>query len=300
MQQPTYLKKGDKIALVAPAGKISFSEVELAVKKLKSWGLEVVIGKTVGGEYNRFSGTDEERKQDFQNALDDDSIQAIFFARGGYGCIRIVNEIDFSRFQQHPKWLVGLSDITIFHNHINTNFDIATLHATMPISFGRNSAEGIESLRQFLFGENLSYTVPSSELNRGGKAIAEIVGGNLATLYSLFGSDSEVDSEGKILFLEEIGEHLYNIDRMLVSLKRAGKLKNLKGLIVGSFTETKDNEDPFGKTVEEIILEHTSEYDYPICFDFPAGHADDNRALPFGVKAELSVVSDNCQLSIIN
>ena len=298
MQQPKYLKKGDKIAIVAPAGKIALESIEIAVSKLVSWGLEVFVGDTVGVNYNRFSGTDEERRQDFQNVLDDDRIKAVFFARGGYGCIRIVNKIDFSKFQQSPKWLIGLSDITIFHNHINTNFNVATLHATMPISFERNSAEGIESLRSFVFGERVSYAITASKFNKKGEATAEIVGGNLATLYSLFGSNSEVETDGKILFLEEIGEHLYNIDRMLISLKRAEKLKGLKGLIVGSFTETKDNEEPFGKSVEEIILEHTSEYDYPVCFGFPAGHADDNRALPFGMKAELTV-AENCTLTFL-
>lgn len=291
--QAPYLKKGDKIAILAPARKISKEEIEPAIAILKSWGLQVVLGKNLFKADHQFSGTDEQRAADLQVMLDDTSIKAIISARGGYGTLRIIDKINFSKFKKHPKWVIGYSDITVLHSHIHT-IGIETIHATMPINFTKNK-EATETLRKVLFGEKTSYEMNAHPLNRKGEATAELVGGNLSLLYALTGSTSDIDTKGKILFIEDLDEYLYHIDRMMLNLKRSGKLKHLKGLIVGGMTEMKDNAIPFGKTAEEIILDAVKEYKYPVCFNFPAGHVDRNLALVLGRKVKLSV-GQNCKV----
>ena len=285
--QPPVLKKGDKIAIVASARKISMQELQPAIAIFKSWGLEVVLSKNLFGSDNQFSGTDEERAADLQTALDDDSVKAIISARGGYGTIRIIDKLDFTKFKQHPKWVIGYSDITVLHSHIH-NFGFETLHATMPINFSVN-ADAVETMRKVLFGEKFNYEVQAHALNRNGSVEAEVVGGNLSLLYALTGSASSIHTKGKILFIEDLDEYLYHVDRMMVSLKRYGKLSDLAGLIVGGMTDMKDNQIPFGKTAEEIVLDAVKEYNYPVCFNFSAGHLDKNLAIPLGRKMKLVV-----------
>lgn len=289
MIQAPYLKKGDKIAIVASARKISMEEINPAIAILKSWGLEIVPGKNLFKSDNQFSGTDKERAEDLQTMLDDPSVKAIISARGGYGTIRIIDAIDFTKFKQHPKWIVGYSDITVLHSHIH-NLGIETLHATMPINFTKN-ASATESLRKALFGEHLMYETEKHLLNREGNAEGELIGGNLSLIYALTGSISDIHTQGKILFLEDLDEHLYHIDRMMMNLKRSGKLDHLAGLVVGGMTDMKDNAIPFGKTAEEIIIDTVKEYSYPVCLNFPAGHIDKNMAIYFGKKVKLIVKS---------
>lgn len=296
MQQPEYLKKGDKIAIIAPARKVSKEDMQPAIDILQSWGLEVVLSGNLFREDCQFSGTDAERAADLQALLDDSSIKAIISARGGYGTLRIIDKIDFSKFKKHPKWIIGYSDITVLHSHIHT-LGIETIHATMPINFTKNS-EATETLRKALFGEKLAYKTEQHPLNKITEGIveSEIVGGNLSLLYALSGSISDIDTKGKILFIEDLDEYLYHVDRMMLNLKRSGKLSHLKALIVGGMTDMKDNAIPFGKTAEEIILEAVAEYNYPVCFGFPAGHIDTNFALYFGKKAKLKI-ADQIELS---
>ena len=290
MTLPSFLQPGDTIAIVATARKISPEELQAPIAVLQAWGLQVIIGGNLHGVFHQFSGTDEQRKDDLQQALDNPLVKAIIIARGGYGTVRIIDRLDFTKFIASPKWIIGYSDITVLHQHINQNFGIATLHATMPINFNKNKA-ATESLRRALFGETLQYDFPSHSLNRTGTCSGEIVGGNLSLIYALTGSKSDIDTTGKILFMEDLDEYLYHVDRMMMNLKRAGKLSGLKGLIVGGMSEMKDNAVPFGQTAEEIISEAVTGYNYPVCFNFPAGHIDQNMAVYFGKNAELSVNS---------
>lgn len=260
-----------------------------AVKLLQSWGLEVVLGETVDASYHQFAGDDDLRARDLQRFIDDDSIKAIIAARGGYGTIRMIDKVNFSRFAQNPKWLVGFSDITLLHTHLFTNYNTQTIHGQMPINIPDASSHSLETLRKALFGEKLSYKFTSHVLNRSGSSSGILVGGNLSLLIAASGSVSDLDYTNKILFIEDVGEYLYSIDRMLRNLKRAGKLRNLAGLIVGAFTDVKDNDIPFGQTVPEIIMEVVKEYNYPVCFDFPAGHIPDNCSMIFGKTLNLSV-----------
>jgi muramoyltetrapeptide carboxypeptidase len=288
MISPAFLKKGDKIGIVAPARKISMEELNYSIDVFKSWGLEVVLGKNLFGQDNQFSGTDEQRAADLQDMLDDNSIKAIISARGGYGTLRIIDRLNFSGFVKHPKWIIGYSDITILHSHIRQNFGIETLHTTMPINFSKN-AEAVETMRKALFGEKLIYNISPHPLNRLGTAEAKLSGGNLSLIYALAGSKSDIDTSGKILFLEDLDEYLYHVDRMMLNLKRSGKLENLAGLVIGGMTNMKDNLVPFGKTAEEIIFDAVKEYNYPVCFNFPAGHVERNLAMVMGRKVKLSV-----------
>lgn len=287
--QPPFLKPGDFVGIVAPARKISEEELLPSVKILQSWGLRVKLGKHIYSAYHQFAGKDEVRRLDFQSMLDDAEIKAIFSARGGYGALRIIDDLDFTLLKKQPKWIVGYSDVTVFHSHIHKNTSIETLHATMPINFGKD-AESLALLKSALFGEVLSYKIPAHSLNRTGESSGIIVGGNLSLLYALASTPSEIYTQDKILFLEDLDEYLYHIDRMMMQLKRGGKLVNLKGLIIGSFSEMKDNAIPFGKTAEEIIMDAVKEYNYPVCFGFPAGHADKNFPLFMGRKVKLSVM----------
>lgn len=291
MIPPPYLKKGDKVAIVSPARSITFEEVFPSMKLFQKWGLEVVLGTHVFGKQNQFSGTDDQRWQDLQKMLDNPSIRAIIASRGGYGAVRIIDRLDFYRFSQHPKWIVGYSDITVLHSHIHRHLGIQTLHATMPYNIKDPDINeiAVESLRKALFGEKISYSKHITFWDRTGLTEGELAGGNLSILSSLAGTPSDIDTRGKILLLEDVDEYLYHLDRMMMNLKRGGKLKDLKGMIVGGLTDMKDNETPFGKSAQEIIREAVNDYNYPVCFDFPSGHEKLNVALYLGRKARLNV-----------
>lgn len=287
MITPSYLKQGDKIGIVACARLISQEELQPALDILNSWGLEVVLGKNLFNTNHQYAGTDAERAEDLQSMIDDVTVKALISARGGYGTVRIVDRLDFTIFKKHPKWIIGYSDITVLHSHIH-NFGIETLHATMPINFTKNK-EATESLKRALFGEGMNYELEPYELNRNGNAEGELIGGNLSLLYALSGSVSDMDTKGKILFIEDLDEYLYHVDRMMANLKRSGKLEHLSGLVIGGMTDMKDNTIPFGKSSEEIIMDAVKDYTYPVCFNFPAGHIDKNMAVYLGRKVNLSV-----------
>ncbi|MDQ3050663.1 MAG: LD-carboxypeptidase [Bacteroidota bacterium] len=286
---PAPLQPGDKIALVASARKVSPEEMQPAIDKLQSWGFEVVKGMYLFETDRQFAGTDQQRWADLQMMLDDASVKAILFARGGYGMVRIIDKLDFQRFLKSPKWLIGFSDVTVLHSHINVHHKTETLHAPMAINFPKTPEKILDKIRQLLSGQPVQYELSAHLFNRPGKAHAELVGGNLSLLYALAGTESDLHTKGKILFLEDLDEYLYHIDRMMMNLKRTGKLKTLKGLIVGAMNDMKDNTIPFGKSAEEIILEAVKEYDYPVCFGFNAGHLDENNPLVFGRKIKLVV-----------
>lgn len=289
---PPYLKKGDTIGLVCPAGSMPKKNVETCIRILSEvWGFKVITGKTLGTAKGYFSGTDQERLEDLQNMLDDPIIRAVLCARGGYGTGRIIDQIDFKKFRKNPKWIIGFSDITVLHAHLHTKFGIATLHAPMANAFNNGGYKNIyvQSLRNALIGKRASYHTDAKQKNRSGKAEGQLIGGNLALVTHLIGTNSSYKTKGKILFLEDVGELKYNIDRMLYQLKRSGMLDGLAGLIVGGFTDTKDTSKPFGKTIEDIFLDIVSDYDFPVCFDFPVSHSKENLALKIGVKYSLIV-----------
>jgi muramoyltetrapeptide carboxypeptidase len=286
--QPPFLKKGDKIAITCPAKKLPAPMTD-AVALLQSWGLEVVLGETVGASYHQFAGDDDLRARDMQRLIDDDSIKAIIAARGGYGTIRMVDQVDFSRLATHPKWLIGFSDITLLHAHVYSNYNLQSIHGQMPVNVPDASAKSLKTLRMALFGEELTYSFNSHALNRDGDCSGVLTGGNLSLLIASLGSVSDFNYDGKILFIEDVGEYLYAIDRMLRTLARAGKLTKLAGLIVGGFTDVKDNDIPFGQTIEQIVMDIVKDHDYPVCFNFPAGHVPDNEALVLGKTLSLSV-----------
>jgi len=297
---PPSLHPGDTIAIVCPAGYLPREQAQTCIETLQHWGYAVKPGPTLGGASdNYFSGDDDERLADLQNALDNPDIRAILCGRGGYGLSRIIDRIDFTRFRQSPKWIIGYSDITVLHAHIEAHFSIATLHAPMAAAFNDGGAGGpyVLSLRQALAGEKTAYECPSHPFNRVGQTTAPLTGGNLALLAHLAGSSSAVRTEGKILFLEDVGEYLYNIDRMLHQLKRSGRLAGLAGLLLGSFSGLKDTTRPFGATVEEIIRDCIKEYDYPVAYGFPVGHAKENVALKTSVKYELRINEDRTTLT---
>lgn len=289
---PPYLQKGDTIGLVCPAGYMPVEKVSECIRVLnENWGFTTKVGNSIGRQYHYFSGTDEERLEDLQQMLDDDNVKAILCARGGYGLSRIIDAINFKRFRQNPKWIIGFSDITILHSHIYRNYYISTLHAPMANAFNEDGYhnEFVRSLRNALEGKKIKYQVQPHAFNRKGEAIGELVGGNLSLLAHLAGTDSDLKTRGRILFIEDVGEYLYNIDRMMYQLKRSRKLDKLAGLIVGGFTDIKDTERPFGQTVHEIIRDAVAEYDYPVCFDFPVSHDVKNYALKIGVGYKLKV-----------
>jgi muramoyltetrapeptide carboxypeptidase len=287
MITPPYLQKGDTIAIVATARKNIEDNLQTSIGWLKSWGLEVVIGATIGLDKDQLAGTDEQRAADFQTQLDNPNIKAIWCVRGGYGTVRMIDLLDFTQFKKSPKWIVGFSDVTVLHIHLNT-MGFESIHGIMPVSV-KATEDAKESLRKALFGEHLEYTVPCENKNRLGKANGELVGGNLSILYSLFGSPSAIDCKDKILFIEDLDEYLYHIDRMMINLKRNGCLESLKGIIVGGMTKMKDNDIPWGKDALEIIDDVTSKYNIPIIYNFPAGHMADNRALIFGKQVSMEV-----------
>jgi len=299
MVTPPYLKVGDKVAIIATARKISLKELAEGINLITSWGLVPVIGKTIGLSDHQYAGTDVQRATDFQKALDDPEIKAIWCARGGYGTVRIIDQLDFYKFVKYPKWIVGYSDVTVLHSHLH-KIGFKTIHATMPVSIPDNTAFAKASLRDALFGKTtaIQYQNPHP-LNRKGSAKGILIGGNLSILYSLCGSSSAVQTEGKILFIEDLDEYLYHIDRMIFNLKRNGMLDQLSGLIVGGMTKMHDNRIPFGKTTEEIVMDAVGECEYPVAFNFPAGHVDDNSALVMGAEVQLEVSDNNVHLSYL-
>jgi muramoyltetrapeptide carboxypeptidase len=260
-----------------------------AIKLLESWGLEVVLGETVEASYHQFAGDDNLRARDLQCVVDDDDIKGIIAARGGYGTIRMIDKVNFDRLLQSPKWLVGFSDITLLHTHLFANYQLQTIHGQMPVDIPDASAHSLATLKKALFGEQLGYNINSHPLNRAGKGEGILIGGNLSLLVAVSGSVSDPDYSNNILFIEDVGEYLYSIDRMLRCLKRAGKLERLAGLVVGGFSDVKDNTIPFGQTVPEIVMDIVKDYHYPVCFDFPAGHIPDNCALVLGRITKLEV-----------
>lgn len=286
---PPYLKPGDLVAITCPAGSVEMANMQPCVRTLQRWGLNVMYGKTVGKKWQRFGGTDVERLEDFQDLLDNPNVKAIVFGKGGYGTMRIIDKLNWDKFQESPKWLVGYSDLTVVHLHVHNNLRIPTIHGDMSNGFSVEDASST-SLFNTLFGRKSEYALRSASMNRTGEAQGEIIGGNLTMLHACLGSKSDVNTAGKILFLEDVSEYKYNIDRMLMSLKRSGKLDQLAGLVIGQFTATKhDVEETFRWDIEEIIWDKVKEYKYPVCFNFPAGHITDNRALKMGVPFDLVV-----------
>lgn len=277
-----------KISLIAPARKVTEDEMSFAIDYIKNRGFEPVYDKRLFDSYHQFAGNDDARTSLIQEHIDSDDIDAIFCVRGGYGTVRIIDRLNFDKFIKKPKWIIGYSDITVLHAKLQ-GLGCESIHATMPINFTDNTQAALDSVFNFLKGEKISYEIDSTPINIYGTAEAELVGGNISVLYSLLGSDIFPDTDGKILFLEDLDEYLYHIDRMMTALVRAGKLDSIKGLVVGGLTKMHDNNIPFGMTAEEIILEKVRDKNIPVCFNFPAGHIDDNRALILGRKAKLSV-----------
>jgi muramoyltetrapeptide carboxypeptidase len=302
---PPYLRRGDVIGITCPAGSIKSDEIAASVRIMESWGFKIRIGSTVNKADFTFGGTDEERFQDFQSMLDDPSVKAIMCARGGYGSARIIDRLNFSKFIEHPKWIIGFSDITVLHCHINRLFGIATLHSKMCNSFPDDFSKSepiiqdtILSIKKALTGERMSYTSPASSYNRPGSASGILIGGNLSMIQSVAATVSEPNTIGKILFLEEVEEHLYTIDRMFNNLQRSHKLDSLSGLIIGGFARLKPD-DPgkeFGRSVYDIVLEKIKGLNFPVCFDFPVGHQRNNYALKCGVMHHLNVNESGASL----
>lgn len=289
---PPYLKKGDTIGIMCPAGYMERKKTTACVQRLKTWGYKVILGKTVGGSSSHyFSAPDNKRLEELQSMMDNSVIKAILFARGGYGTSKIIDQLDFSGFIKRPKWIIGFSDITALHNHLLSNYKTASLHAPMAGAFlPENTCElSLTSLKQVLSGEPIKYEVSHHPFNMNGRVKGELIGGNLTLLTHIIGTPSDVSAKGKILFVEDVGEYTYNIDRMMTQLKRSGKLGILKGMIVGGFTDMKDTVRPFGKTAEEIIRDIMTPYAIPVAFGFPVSHAKKNAALKIGVPYQLSV-----------
>lgn len=303
MIAPSYLHPGNLVALVATARKVVPEEVAPSLALLQSWGLRVLCPLNLYADQNQFAGSDQTRADSLQSVLDNPDVKAIFCVRGGYGTVRILDSLDFAEFVKHPKWMVGYSDVTALHSHIHSCVGVETLHATMPINITAEAScensPALDSLYKALFGQELRYAVPAHRLNRSGVAQGELVGGNLSIIYSLCGSRSSLNTKGKILFIEDLDEYLYHIDRMMQNLKRNGMLAHLAGLVVGQMSDMHDNTIPFGATAEEIVWDAVKEYDYPVCFDFPSGHNGlQNHALYMGRQAMLSV-SDTTTISFV-
>jgi len=308
IKTPPPLKPGDTIGITCPAGYMNYEKAATCISTLQHWGYKVKVGKMLGSEStNYFSGTDAERLAEFQRFLYDDEVKAILCARGGYGTSRIVDRINFKKFKKKPKWIIGFSDITVLHAHIYSNCKIASIHGPMAGAFNEGvqaddlagqveENEYIRSLKDAIEGKKAKYVCQPHDFNRKGEAIGELVGGNLSILAHLCGSVSDIKTKGRILFLEDIGEQLYNIDRMLLQLKRAGKLDKLAGLIVGGFTDTKDTDRPFGKSVLELIRDAVKDHDYPVCFGFPVSHGTENYAMKIGVGHKLKITGKKVTL----
>lgn len=297
MYIPKSLVKGDSIGLVCTARKIERQLIDPVIEVIEKEGFEVVVGESVGAEHHQYAGDDSLRVRDLQRMMDNPDIKAVIVCRGGYGTVRIIDKIVYNSFLEDSKWIVGYSDVTALHSHLNQVMGVGTLHATMPINFMSNTDASLKSLFDALRGESLVYEIPSNTLNREGEAKGLVIGGNLSILYSLLGTSTMLNTAGRILFIEDIDEYLYHVDRMMMAFKRGGKLQGLAGLIVGGMTDMNDNTIPYGKTAEEIIMEHVEEYDFPVCFNFPAGHLLDNRAIKLGAVARLLVTTEGVSFS---
>lgn len=303
-KKPPYLISGDTIGITSPGGYITVDDVQPAIKKIESWGYKIKVGDTIGKRDFTFGGTDEERRKDFQDMIDDENVKAILCARGGYGAVRIIDSLNFESFKTHPKWIIGFSDATVFHAHLNKNYRTASIHSKMCNSFpvdwsAADDAQklSIESINSCLKGESLKYEVTPNSSNKLGTAKGELLGGNLSIIENLSGTASDISTEGKILFLEDTEEYLYNIDRMFWNLKRSGKLDHLKGLIIGGFKiKTDESTEQFSLTLEQIVMEKVNDFDYPVCFDFPVGHQKNNMALRCGIIHQLDVKSELVKL----
>jgi muramoyltetrapeptide carboxypeptidase len=304
---PAFLKTGDIIGITAPAGYITTEEIQSAVKKMESWGYKIKTGETIDKRDFTFGGTDEERAKDFQQMLDDPKIKAIMCARGGYGAVRIIDKLNWEKFKAKPKWIIGFSDATVFHSHLNKNLGIASIHSKMCNSFPDDwslaepiQMETIESIQLALSGKKMKYTVTPNSQNKLGTADGVLIGGNLKMLETLAGTKSDINTSGKILFVEDTGEYMYSVDRMFWNLKRTGKLSQLKGLIIGGFKiKVDEDSDDFGRTLQEVVLEKVKAYHYPVCFDFPVGHQKNNYALKCGVKHKLEIKLEDVSLKEI-
>jgi muramoyltetrapeptide carboxypeptidase len=295
---PPYLKKGDMIGITCPAGYMAEAKAQTCIETLQSWGFQVMVGKTIGGRSkNYFSGTDEVRRDELQAMLDDENIKAILCGRGGYGVGRIIDQLDFTAFKKKPKWIIGFSDITVLHAHLYTKIKTASLHAPMASAFNEGENKYIKALQKAIIGKKAKYSCAPHPFNKPGTVTAELVGGNLSLLVHLTGTPSAINTKNKILFIEDIGEHIYNIDRMLYQMKRSGKLDSLAGLIVGGFTNMLDTERPFGKKVNKLIKEITAAYDYPVCYGFPVSHNKENYALKVGVSYTLKIDKSKTRLT---
>lgn len=295
---PPYLKKGDTIGITCPAGYMAAAKAQTCIETLQSWGFEVMVGKTLGSRSkNYFSANDETRSNEMQAMLDDENIHAILCCRGGYGVTRIIDGLDFTRFKKNPKWIIGFSDITVLHAHLYSRIKVASMHAPMAAAFNEGENKYILALQKALTGKKAKYDCAAHPFNKAGIAKAELVGGNLSLLVHLIGTPSDIKTKDKLLFIEDIGEHIYNIDRMLYQLKRSGKLDNLAGLVVGGFTDMHDTERPFGKKVYKLIKEITNGYDYPVCFNFPVSHNKENYALKIGVRYTLTISKNKTRLT---
>ena len=298
---PQHINPGDKIRIISPAGKLKEERVMPAVSWLREKGYEVELGKHVFSQHFQYAGKDAERQSDLQEALNDAECKAIICARGGYGTVRIIDQVDFAEFRKYPKWLAGYSDVTVLHRAIN-NLGYATIHGSMPPFFfdkEGNETENVTSLMDLLQGRKTEYVLGSCEGKATASAEGSLIGGNLSILTSLIGTKYDFESKGKILFIEDIDEYRYHIDRMMIQLKLAGKLAGLAGLVVGDFTDIKDNDAPFGQSVREIILDAVREYDYPLCFGLKAGHGDLNLALSFGQQYVLDVLGNENKLKLV-
>lgn len=297
MKIPPYLQPGDTIGIVCPAGFMPAERAKVCIQTLKQWGYKVVKGKTLGGKSkNYFSGTDEERLNDLQTFIDDPSINAILCGRGGYGTTRILDGINWKAFKKNPKWIIGFSDITVLHGYMHEQLGICSIHGPMAGAFNDGENRFTFSLKDTLEGKPVHYNASTHPFNQNGKAKAAVIGGNLCLMAHCIGSNAEYDTDGKILFIEDIGEQLYNIDRMMLQMKRAGKLKKLKGLMVGGFSDNKDTERAFGKTAYAIIAEAVQEYTYPKCFGFPISHEKENVAIAIGQTYALEINDDAVSL----
>ncbi|MGI8951412.1 MAG: S66 peptidase family protein [Chitinophagaceae bacterium] len=298
---PPYLKKDDLIGIVCPSGFMPLEKAETCINTIKKWGYKIKVGKTLGNQFHYFSGTDKERLNDLQQMLDDENIKAILCARGGYGLSRIIDEIDFTQFVKNPKWIIGFSDVTVLQLHIFSKYKIASMHSPMAAAFNDDGFknEYVQSLKNTLSGKTSDYLCEPNSQNKTGIAEGKLIGGNLSIIAHLIGTSSNINTKNKILFLEDVGEYIYNIDRMMMQLKRSGMLKHLSALIIGGFTEMKDTNIPFGQDVYELIFDKVKEYNYPVCFDFPVSHTEKNYALKIGVKHQLAVEKNKVNLKEI-
>ncbi len=299
IKAPPYLQKADTIGIICPGGAMPVEKVSECIRVLnEDWGFKTKVGKTVGNGFHYFSGTDKERLDDFQQMLDDDEVKAVLCARGGYGMGRIIDQINFKKFEKQPKWIIGYSDITILHSHLYSNYYISSIHAPMAGAFNNDGFknEFVLSLKNALEGKKIKYQCIPHEFNKKGEAIGELIGGNLTLLSHLVGTESDIKTRGRILFIEDIGEYLYNIDRMMYQLKRSGKLAKIAGLIVGGFTDIKDTQTPFGQTAYEIFRDILKEYDFPVCYGFPVSHEKENYALKIGVGYKLKITKSRVLL----